>query len=167
MREGREFLDLWSNTCCECWRGKMCLKSPEYSVRLLLVDFSVFRLKKCLIKIQRTKTNKQQSWRTLHALVMHTLYIYCGNEVRRSSVNLPSGYRYLKVNFLSKELTRERKWFSSTKVQCHTGKTYAIIIGSPNFCGEVWVSLSVLLSILNLTSNRLLGWTVYLAFSRF
>lgn len=74
MHEGREFVDLWSNTCCECWRGKMCLKSPRsIAVRLLLVDFSVFRLKTCLIKIHRTKTNKQQSWRTLHALVMHTL----------------------------------------------------------------------------------------------
>ena len=112
----------------------MFLKSlRSIAVRLLLVDFSVFRLKTCLIKIHRTKTNKQQSWRTLHDLVMHTLYIYCGTEVRRSSVNLPSGYRYLKVNFLSKELTREKKWFSSTKVQCHTGKTYANIIGSPNF----------------------------------
>ena len=146
----------------------MCLKSlRSIAVRLLLVDFSVFRLKTYLIKIHRTKTKKQQSWRTLHDLVMHTLYIYCGNEVRRSSVNLPSGCRYLKVNFLSKELTRERKWVSSTKVQSHTGKTYANIIGSPNFCGEVWVSLSVLFSILNLTSNRLLEWTVYLAFSRF
>ena len=141
----------------------MCLKSlRSIAVRLLLVDFSVFRLKTCLIKIHRTKTNKQQSWRTLHALVMHTLYIYCGNEVRRSSVNLPSGCRYLKVNFLSKELTRERKWFSSTKVQSHTGKTYANIIGSPNFCGEVWVSLSVLLVG---SLSFVLGLKIFLIFS--
>ena len=29
MREGREFLDLWSNTCCECWRGKISLRASS------------------------------------------------------------------------------------------------------------------------------------------
>ena len=29
MHEGREFLDLWSNTCCECWRGKISLRASS------------------------------------------------------------------------------------------------------------------------------------------
>ena len=29
MHEGREFLDLWSNTYCECWRGKISLRASS------------------------------------------------------------------------------------------------------------------------------------------
>ena len=101
MREGREFLDLWSNTCCECWRCKMCLKSPEYCSTAFIGWFFGLSPKEVLDWNSQNKNKQTTKLKNFtcfsYAYIIHLLWKWSTQIKRQLAFRIPiSQSKFLK-----------------------------------------------------------------------